>query len=129
MQPKSPMLLEHIRDAAAFTLEVTRDKSLSDYESNRLLRQAVERNLEIIGEAVARLARDDGETAGRIQDFRQIISFRNLLIHGYDLLDHAKVWQVITNDLPRLEAQASELLAEHKREAGDPPPAATGEPT
>jgi uncharacterized protein with HEPN domain len=114
MQPKAQKLLEDILDAAAFSLQVTRSKALPDYESDRLLRQAVERNLEIIGEAVGRLARDDPQTAGRIGDYRHIIAFRNVLIHGYDLLDQARVWQVITDDLPRLERQVTDLLAESK---------------
>src|SRR5260370_33444951 len=113
MLPKSPKLLDQIRDAAAFIREVTRAKNVKDFENDRLLRQAVERNLEIIGEAVGRLARDDAATADRITDFRQIIAFRNILIHGYDLLDHAKRWHVITSDLSRLEGQVCQLLAEY----------------
>jgi uncharacterized protein with HEPN domain len=99
-------------------LPVTRGKTLHDYQSDRLLRQAVERNLEIIGEAVGRLTRADPPTAARIGEHRQIIGFRNLLIHGYELIDSAKVWQVITDDLPRLETQVAELLAEHRSQEG-----------
>ncbi len=50
MQPESPKHLEDIRDAAAFVLEVTGDADLYQYLDNRLLRQAVERNFEIIGQ-------------------------------------------------------------------------------
>ncbi len=84
--------------------------ALETYRADWTLRQAVERNFEIIGEAVTRLARIDPESAGRIGDYPQIIAFRNLLIHGYDLIDDAQVWQVITQDLPRLERQVIELL-------------------
>jgi uncharacterized protein with HEPN domain len=56
MQPKTPKHLEDIHDAAAFILEVTAGKTLEAYRADRLLRQAVERNFEIIGEAVNRLA-------------------------------------------------------------------------
>ena len=56
MHPQSPKLLEDIRDAAAFIGEVTKGKSLTDYSADRLLRQAIERNFEIIGEAIKRLA-------------------------------------------------------------------------
>jgi len=112
MQPKAPKLLEDIRDAAAFILQVTAGKSLEDFESDRLLRQAVERNLEIIGEAVSRLTRVDPDVASRIGECRQIIAFRNILIHGYDIIDQAKVWQVIADDLPELRNQVTELLQE-----------------
>ena len=56
MQPKTPKLLEDIRDAAAFIGEAVRGRTLQQYRSERLLRQAIERNFEIIGEAINRLA-------------------------------------------------------------------------
>jgi uncharacterized protein with HEPN domain len=120
MQPKTPKLLEDIRDGAAFIAEVTAGKSVDDYRADRLLRQAVERNFEIIGEAVSRLAKLDPDVAARIGNYPQIISFRNVLIHGYDLIDDAQVWRVITNDLPRLEEEVSELLRDNKRPAKVP---------
>ena len=110
MQPKTPKLLDDIRDAAAFIRQLTQDKTLEAYRADRTLRQAVERNFEIMGEAVSRLARTDPEIAARIGDHPQIIAFRNLLIHGYDLIDDAQVWRVIAQDLPRLEQQLIELL-------------------
>ena len=111
MEPKSPKLLEDVRDAAAFVRQATEGKTLDDYRNDRLLRQAIERNFEIIGEAVGRLAKADPATASKIGDYQQIISFRNVLIHGYDLVDEAQVWQVIRTNLPTLEAEVSALLA------------------
>jgi uncharacterized protein with HEPN domain len=111
MQPQSPKLLEDIRDAAAFIREVTKGKSLADYGADRLLRQAIERNFEIIGEAIKRLAQHDAETAARIDDYRQIIAFRNVLIHGYDLVDHALVWSTIESQIPTLLRDVEALLA------------------
>jgi uncharacterized protein with HEPN domain len=110
MQPQSPKLLEDIRDAAAFIREVAKGKSLADYDVDRLLRQAVERNFEIIGEAIKRLASHDAETAARINDYRQIIAFRNVLIHGYDLVDHVLVWSTIENQIPTLLRDVETLL-------------------
>ena len=112
MQPKTPKLLDDIRDAVAFIRQVTHGKALDAYRAERMLRQAVERNFEVLGEAVNRLTHIDPETAARIGDHPQIIAFRNLLIHGYDLIDHAQVWGVITQDLPRLEQQVLQLLGE-----------------
>lgn len=111
MQPQSPKLLEDIRDAAAFIREVTKGKSLADYGADRLLRQAIERNFEIIGEAIKRLAQHDAETAARIDDYRQIIAFRNVLIHGYDLVDHALVWSTIESQIPNLLRDVEALLS------------------
>lgn len=111
MQPQSPKLLEDIRDAAAFIREVTKSKTLADYGADRLLRQAIERNFEIIGEAIKRLAQHDAETAARIDDYRQIIAFRNVLIHGYDLVDHALVWSTVESQIPTLLRDIEALLA------------------
>ncbi len=110
MQPKAPKLLEDIRDAAAFIGEAVRGKGLADYERDRLLRQAIERNFEIIGEAMNRLAQHDPDTAGRISKHRRIIDFRNLLIHGYDLIDHRLVWSTIDEEVPVLLAEVGALL-------------------
>ncbi len=111
MQPETPKLLEDIRDAARFVLDVTATETEQSYAGNRLLRQGVERNSEIMGEAMGRLGRVDPETTDRITDYRQIIAFRNALIHGYDDIDHARVWLVIRRSLPVRETDVIELLA------------------
>ena len=82
MHPKSPKWLEQIEDAAAFVLEITAGHSLADYDADRLLRAAVERQFEIIGEALQRIARTDPATVDRISDYRKIVGFRNRLVHG-----------------------------------------------
>ena len=112
MQPRTPKYLEDIREAAAFILEATRGRSEANYLADRMRRHAVERNFEIIGEALRRVAQQDPETADRISDYQQIISFRNLLIHGYDLVDDPFVWAVIQNQLPKLRDEVDALLKE-----------------
>ena len=74
----------------------------------------MERHFEIIGEAMNRIAKYDPETAGRIGDYARIIAFRNILIHGYDLINHEEVWKIIKNNLPDLLSQVEELLNEIK---------------
>ena len=95
MQIKTRKLLEDIRDAAAFVLDNTRGLSAAAYSANRLLRQAVERNFEIIGESVNRLRKLDPPVAVGITDADRIVAFRNVLIHTYHLIDDAEVWRVI----------------------------------
>ncbi len=111
MQPKAPKLLEDIRDAAAFIREAVRGKTLDDYQRERLLRQAIERNFEIIGEAMNRLAQHAPDTAGRVSKPRQIIDFRNVLTHGYDLINHRVVWSTIDEEVPLLLAEVETLLS------------------
>ena len=63
MRPeRTPRTLRQIADACSFVLSVTEGKALADYAADRLLRQAVERNLEIVGEAVGRLGDNLGGT-------------------------------------------------------------------
>ncbi len=99
MQPKTLKTLEDIRDAAAFITQVTRGKTRDDYVRDRLLRQAVERNFEIIGEAIKRLDVNDTAAAARISNHARIIAFRNTLIHGYDLVDDPLVWETIPREV------------------------------
>ena len=87
-------------------------RTFADYESDRQFRRAVEREFEIIGEALARLMRTEPELAGRIGELPRIIGFRNRIIHGYDAIDHAAVWGVIQGHLPKLLAEVEALLAE-----------------
>ena len=68
--------------------------------------------MRIIGEAANRLAKDAPDLAARIDHLAQIIAFRNLLIHGYDLVEEERVWQTIQNDLVPLRRTILSLLQE-----------------
>ena len=100
MQPDSPKYLEDVRDAAAFVLEETRESDLQHYLENGVLLQAVERNFEIIGDALNRLRRADPATADHIGETPRIVAFRNILAHGYDTIDHEIMWHLLRQDLP-----------------------------
>ena len=110
MHPRAPKLLEDIRNAADFVKTAMQGVALEQFKQDRLLRQAVERNFEIIGEAVRRLEKDDSDTAARIADYRRIIAFRNVLIHGYDVIDPAIVWSAVSDDLAPLLRDVQALL-------------------
>ena len=114
MGPEERVLkaLEDVQDCASFVIEAADGKDLSDYRGDRLFRQAVERNLEIIGEAIGRVARLDPATAARISEHRRIIAFRNRLIHGYDLLDEELVWDTVNTEVPVLLLEVEGLLRE-----------------
>ena len=85
--------------------------SLAEYQSKLLLRSAVERQLQNIGEALAQLAKLDPQLAARVPEYRQIIGFRNVLVHGYATLNHDEVWRAIAESLPPLQSAANALLA------------------
>jgi len=68
-----------------------------------LLQLAIEREFEIIGEALSRLEKVDPETlADKIPEYRKIIDFRNILAHGYDIIDVAAMWDFVQNRVPEL---------------------------
>lgn len=81
-----------------------------EYERNKLLRRAVERELEIIGEAVKHLLELDANIA--IDNARRIVDLRNFVIHGYDKVDDVIIWGIISKDLPKLKQQVDELMEE-----------------
>ena len=110
MQPESAKYLEDIRDASATIREVTSGRTLADYKRDKLLRLGVERCFEIIGEALRRLEQRDAATASGITDYKRIIGFRNVLIHGYSILQHEIVWTAVQNHLPLLLREVEALL-------------------
>lgn len=83
-------------------------RDFSAYTANKLLKRAVERELEIIGEAVNRILQIAPDI--EIDDARRIVDFRNWVIHGYDKVDDIIVWGVISNYLPKLELQVNKLI-------------------
>ncbi len=103
-------LLLDVREAGESILENTAGKSLAEYSRSRLLRRAVEREFEIIGEALKRLAEVDPVTATSISQLRRIIDFRNRIIHGYDTVDDTVVWGVVEQSLPLLIQEVTVLL-------------------
>jgi len=101
-----------VQQAATLLTEFVSGKSFAQYEADAMLRSAVERQFEIIGEAMSQLARLDPETVRRISNYPRIIGFRNILIHGYAEVQNERVWATIRDDVPILIAEVSDLLTE-----------------
>lgn len=99
------------REAAEAITRFTRGQDLAAFQGDELVRAAVERQFEIIGEALAQLARVSPDVAAQIPDLGRIVAFRNILIHGYAVIDHAIVWRVIQVELPDLRQRLAMLLA------------------
>jgi uncharacterized protein with HEPN domain len=89
-----------IQAAADAIDRFTRGLDGTAYESSELVTAAVERKFEIIGEALAQMLKVAPETAERIPDLRQIIAFRNLLIHGYAVIQSDRVLKTARISLP-----------------------------
>ncbi|CAN5810784.1 DUF86 domain-containing protein [soil metagenome] len=110
MTDESKKLLFDVQEAAASVLRYTEGGSLSEFAASRMMRRAVEREFEIMGEALNRLRRSDPAVAARIPDLQKVIGFRNRVIHGYDSIDDAITWGVVQRRLPDLLAEVSRLL-------------------
>ncbi len=102
--------LRACRAIAAFTEGV----DFSGYEADLLLRSGVERQLEIIGEALKRAEDEDPVLAELVPELRGIVGLRNRVIHGYDAVDDEIVWDVVRINLPVLEVRMRALLGERQ---------------
>lgn len=106
MSPRDPAVyLEDIERHAQAALRFAAGYTLEQYLDDDKTRAAVERTLEVCGEAMRQLRVVSPALAEQIPHARDIIGFRNILAHGYATLDQARVYDVLTNDLtPLLDA-------------------------
>jgi uncharacterized protein with HEPN domain len=104
--------LYDIQQASALIEQFTAGRDFDDYARDAMLRAAVEREFEIVGEALAQLARLDQKLAARISEYQRIIAFRNILIHGYADVDDRLVWDIVETKLPVLRREMQALLGE-----------------
>lgn len=116
MQPRWPSMSnetnKHLADIldsiASIDVHLGGKKDFSFYCANITVKRAVERELEIIGEAVGRILKEDAGfpiAYGKI-----IVGMRNRIIHSYDAVDDNLVWKVITKDIPILKTEVETLL-------------------
>jgi len=110
MQSDAPALLWDALQAATMIRQFVTGRDWDGYATDSMLRSAVERQFEIIGEAFGRLRRIDPDVADRIADLPRIVAFRNVLIHGYASIDDAIVWEVATSRVVPLIAALTDLL-------------------
>lgn len=101
-----------VQQAAGAITQFTAGLDAAGYRASPLIRSAVERQFEIIGEALNRLSKEAPDLAGRVPNLRKIVGFRNVLIHGYAVIDDGRVWEIVTTLLPSLRATVTALLTE-----------------
>jgi len=97
-------ILESIKSIEEYLTEI----NFFQYQKNKMVRRAVERELEIIGEAMNALLKIDENI--KITSAKRIIGMRNRVIHGYDKIDDGVVWGTIKRHLPVLKDEVKELL-------------------
>jgi uncharacterized protein with HEPN domain len=114
MELPAKKLVYDMDRAAALIVRFVSGKRFEDYTGDPLLRSAVERQFEIIGEALNRLKKVDPRLLVRITDAQRIIAFRNVLAHGYDVISDDVVWDIVQNGLPLLCQEIEQI----KHDAG-----------
>jgi uncharacterized protein with HEPN domain len=87
---------------------LSNNKTILEFQNNKLLRRAIEREIEIIGEAMNRILRIYPEC--KIKNARTIVDTRNWVIHNYDKVDDVILWSIVINHLPKLKSEIIELL-------------------
>ncbi|HZL37083.1 MAG TPA: HepT-like ribonuclease domain-containing protein [Tepidisphaeraceae bacterium] len=110
MQLDARKLLFDMQQAVQRITRFTGTGTFDSYLADEMMRSAVERQFGIIGEALSQLNKIDPQLAQRITDYRKIVGFRNVIIHGYDAISDAVTWDIITSKLPVLAAELDQLL-------------------
>ncbi|REJ08082.1 DUF86 domain-containing protein [Microbacterium bovistercoris] len=112
MRPEAAALLWDAREAAKRVTEFVSGLDEIGYRSDALRRSAVERQLEIVGEALNSLRRVDAETADQIPELHRIVGLRNVLAHAYAVVDDGVVWVAASERIPELISRLDLLLGE-----------------
>jgi uncharacterized protein with HEPN domain len=86
----------------------TESKTYENYKKNSLLKRAIERNLEIIGEAINRILKEDPSFP--VENSLRIVGLRNQIIHGYDSVSDENIWGIVTIHLPKLKAEINSMI-------------------
>ncbi|AFL80797.1 hypothetical protein Aeqsu_1304 [Aequorivita sublithincola DSM 14238] len=104
-------IYETIKSIESYFEDEPKDFSL--YVKNEMRKKAVERNLEIIGEAVNRILNQDPTFTKKISDARPIVDLRNYIIHSYDSVSDENIWSILITHLPKLKTEVEALLNEN----------------
>jgi uncharacterized protein with HEPN domain len=112
MKDEIKTYLHDIKESCIAIQQFTANIDFAKYSSDDMIHSAVERKFEIIGEALVKIRDEAEDTFPAIRNSRSIISFRNILIHGYSSIDDRIVWDVIKTDLDVLMEDIRTLLDE-----------------
>ncbi|MHA1239010.1 MAG: HepT-like ribonuclease domain-containing protein [Candidatus Odinarchaeia archaeon] len=109
MKKDDTVFLKHILDAINLIEEYLKDKKYNEFKNNRMLQDAIIREIEIIGEAASKISM---ELRNKYSDipWRQIVGMRNKLIHGYFGIDLDAVWDTVIKDIPPLKRKLQEII-------------------
>ncbi len=99
-------ILQSIKEIDSYYKD--KPKKYADYLSDIKTKRAVERNIEIIGEAVNRILKKDKHF--NLENAQKIVGTRNRIVHGYDKISDDLIWSIVINNLPKLKEEVQNLL-------------------
>lgn len=105
-------LLYDIVEACRLVVFYAEGMTEERYRGDVRSRDAIERRLSIIGEAMTKLRQSDPAIAVGLGPVERIVGFRNVLVHGYFAVDHGRVWQIVQDEVPPLLKNAERALKE-----------------
>jgi uncharacterized protein with HEPN domain len=100
-------ILNSINEIESFVLDF---EEFTTYKNDLKTRRAVERNIEIIGEAMSRILQKAPSI--ELSNSRKIVDTRNRIIHGYDSVSDEIIWAIVISHLPQLKSEVDTLLNE-----------------
>jgi uncharacterized protein with HEPN domain len=109
-RPDARAFLFDVQQACRLIAQFTSGMTFVEYSADPKTRSAVERQLEIVGEAIGQMLRQFPEMEPQFPEAPRIISFRNHLIHGYSSVSHQVVWGILEGSLPDLTVKVERLL-------------------
>ncbi len=110
MQREVRKYLYDVSKACEAIMGFTSEKRFEDYKQDLFLRSAVERQLMIIGEALNQAERINPQLSKQITDFRRIVNLRNVIVHGYAVVEDETIWGVVQQELPVLAEEVTAML-------------------
>jgi uncharacterized protein with HEPN domain len=105
--------VKHINDECEFILKYTSELTYVEFYENKVLLKAIERCIEIIGEACKKIDKEFSSKYPEIE-WRKMAATRNIIIHNYTGIDYEVLWQIIKNDIPELEFQIKNIIKENE---------------
>ena len=110
LNEKDRIRLRHMLDYSREAVEIAKEATRADLDTNRVLELALVRLLELVGEAAGRVSPGVQASFSEVP-WSLIVGMRNRLIHGYDAVDHDVLWDTLSDDLPRLIDELEKIVS------------------
>lgn len=111
MTHNSKVCLHDAVSACSLIIKFSEGISLLEYQENLMIKSAVERQFEILGEALNRIKKIDPELLNEVSNWQRIISFRNVIVYAYDVIDDEIVFLVLKDQIPLLLENLTKIIS------------------